>query len=166
MYYEETIESFGRKIDDIKITCKSLSENHIVALSYPKIVKINDTSKGENLSEVPKDEGSNLPLSAMHLEKLAVLEKKATPVNVGIEEAPKITFYVESLLDEEHKNLAVFLKEKRSNFAWSYIDMPRINPEVVVHHLVVYPEAKPIKKKLRKMHPQNTLGKTQVTKNS
>ena len=31
-------------------------ENHIVAVSNPKKVKTKDISKGENLSEVPKDE--------------------------------------------------------------------------------------------------------------
>ena len=31
-------------------------ENHIVVVSKPKIVKTKDVSKGENLSEEPKDE--------------------------------------------------------------------------------------------------------------
>lgn len=147
--YGEIIESFSCKMDNLQLTFRSLSENHTMTLSDPKIVKRKDVSEGENIYQAPKDEGFNIPLSAMHREKSVVLEKKETLVNVGTKEAPKITFYVESLLGEEQKNL--------DNFAWSYIDVLGIDLEVVVHHLIVYLEAKPIKKKLRKMHPQIVL---------
>lgn len=35
--------------------------------------------------------------------------------------------------------------------------MPGLDPELIVHHLNVNPEAKPIKQKLRKMHPHIAL---------
>ena len=82
-YYEETIESFSRKSEKLRIISKSLSENHLVALSDKKIVKIKYVSNGENLSEEPEDEGFNLPLRAIHQEKSAVLAKKCNPVNLG-----------------------------------------------------------------------------------
>lgn len=72
-YYRETIESFSCKIDDMRLTCRYLSENHTMAIYDPKIVKRKGTYKCENLSKAPKDEGFNLPLSAMHPEKSAVL---------------------------------------------------------------------------------------------
>ena len=103
-YYGETIESFSRKSEKLRIISKSLSENHTVALSDKKKVKRKDVSNGENLSEVPEDEGFNLPLRAIHQEKSAVLAEKCNPVNLGIEETPHITFYVESKLSESSKN--------------------------------------------------------------
>lgn len=82
-YYGETIESFSCKSENLRIISRSLSENHIVALSNPKIVKIKDISNGENLYEVLEDEGFNLPLSALHQEKSTVLAEKCNPVNLG-----------------------------------------------------------------------------------
>jgi len=35
--------------------------------------------------------------------------------------------------------------------------MPRIDPKLVVHHLAVDPKIKPIRQKLRKMHPKVAL---------
>jgi len=43
------------------------------------------------------------------------------------------------------------------NFAWTYADMPGLDPSLVVHHLAVSPNAKLVKQKLRKMHPQVAL---------
>jgi hypothetical protein len=42
-------------------------------------------------------------------------------------------------------------------FAWTYADMPGLDPSLVVHHLVVCANAKPVKQKLRKMHPKIAL---------
>ncbi|KAH9296388.1 hypothetical protein KI387_039976, partial [Taxus chinensis] len=44
-----------------------------------------------------------------------------------------------------------------NTFAWSYADMPGIDPNIVVHNIVTIPEAKPIKQKLWKMHPHISL---------
>ena len=35
--------------------------------------------------------------------------------------------------------------------------MPRLDLEILVHHLVVYPDTKPIRQKLGIMHPQIAL---------
>lgn len=89
----------------------------------------------------------------MHLEKSTVLAKKSNLVNVGTKETPQITLYVEPLLDEEKTNSVALLKERNKKIAWSYTDMPRLDHEVIVQNLAVYPKAKPVKQKLRKMHP-------------
>jgi hypothetical protein len=39
-------------------------------------------------------------------------------------------------------------------FAWSYEEMPGIDPSIVVHEIKTYPDAKPIKQRLRQMHPR------------
>lgn len=50
-----------------------------------------------------------------------------------------------------------FLQETQINFSWSFADMPGLDPESVVHNLVVRPNAKPIKQKLCKIHPKVSL---------
>ena len=42
-------------------------------------------------------------------------------------------------------------------FAWSYEDMPGLNPTIVQHHLPILPRARPVKQKLRRLHPQWSL---------
>ena len=52
---EGDIKYLSRKIKWKKNKCSD-GENHIVAVSKPKKVKIKDASNGENLSEAPVDE--------------------------------------------------------------------------------------------------------------
>ena len=42
-------------------------------------------------------------------------------------------------------------------FAWSYEDMPGLDPSIVQHHLLFMPYARPVKKKLRLLHPRWSL---------
>lgn len=115
-----------------------------MALSDHKIVKRNDVSDGENLTKALKDEGFNLPPSALHQEKSTVLMKKCNPMNLRPTKAPQITFYAKSLLSNEQEVLGEFLIDRKRNFAWSYANILGLDPEVVVHHLAIYPGTKPI----------------------
>lgn len=38
--------------------------------------------------------------------------------------------------------------EKNINFAWTYADMPDMDPNLIMHHLSITPRVKPVKKKL------------------
>ena len=42
-------------------------------------------------------------------------------------------------------------------FAWSYEEMCRIDPHIVVHEIKTYPTEKPVKKKLRQVHPRKAV---------
>ena len=57
------------------------------------------------------------------------------------------------LSPEEFAALSGLLKEYEDVFAWSHADMPGIDPEIVEHRIPLYPDAKPVKQKLRKMRP-------------
>ena len=53
-------------------------------------------------------------------------------------------------LEEKTKqDLVRFLKKNTDVFAWSYEDMPGIDPNVITHCLNVYPSSKPIHQKKR-----------------
>ena len=42
-------------------------------------------------------------------------------------------------------------------FAWSYEDMPGLDPTIVQHHLPILPHARPVKQKLSRLHPRWSL---------
>ena len=75
-------------------------------------------------------------------------------VNLGIEDNPQLTYIVATLSLKEQKAMTKFLKKGKVNFAWTYKDMPSLDTNLVVHHLIVDPTIKPIKEKLYKMHPK------------
>jgi hypothetical protein len=45
-------------------------------------------------------------------------------------------------------------KEFRDIFAWSYEEMSGIDPEIVIHEIKTYPDAKPVRQRLRPVHPR------------
>jgi hypothetical protein len=55
--------------------------------------------------------------------------------------------------DEVVSYTALF-KEFHDVFAWSYKEMPGIDPSIVVHEIKTYPDAKPVRQKLRPVHPK------------
>jgi len=58
---------------------------------------------------------------------------------------------------EIHGQLCALLREFRDIFAWSYQDMPRLDPDIVQHKLPLKPECLSIKQKLRRMKPEVSL---------
>lgn len=62
-------------------------------------------------------------------------------------------FLSASLSSEEAEQYVQLLKEYWGKFAWSYADMPGLDPEIAVHRLNIKPDAKPIKQAQRRFHP-------------
>ncbi|KAL5565983.1 hypothetical protein UlMin_029147 [Ulmus minor] len=61
--------------------------------------------------------------------------------------------------------LIVFLREHRDVFAWSHEDMPGIDPNVIVHHLNIDPNFKPVKQKRRTFNAERYMAiNTEVDK--
>lgn len=57
-------------------------------------------------------------------------------------------------LQEWYKNKFI---ENLNNFAWSYDDMLSLDPSFIMHNLPLKYGVKPIKQKIRKMHPYKAL---------
>ena len=51
----------------------------------------------------------------------------------------------------------VLLRNYQDVFAWSYQDMPGLNPDIVQHRLPLNPSGSPVKQKLRRMKPEMSL---------
>ncbi|GLJ21626.1 hypothetical protein SUGI_0402520 [Cryptomeria japonica] len=155
-YFGEGVGPSSRKNVKIRTNQGSYGENHTVALSDPKKVKRKDVSEGENLSEAPEDGRLDI-LPSSYEEKSSMLVEETIKTNIGTEEVPHNIFLAKSLTESERSKFISFFKKRQINFAWSYADMPGLDPDLVMHHLIVKPGAKPVKQKLRKMHPQVAL---------
>jgi hypothetical protein len=55
---------------------------------------------------------------------------------------------------EEIQIYTDLFKEFRDIFAWSYEEMPSIDPKIVEHEITTYPDAKPVQQKLRPINPK------------
>ena len=58
-----------------------------------------------------------------------------------------------SLSPDERSRFIDLLRSSLDVFAWSYEDMPGLDPTIVQQHLPILPHARPIKQKLRRLHP-------------
>lgn len=97
---------------------------------------------------------NDLPLDQ---EQSALLMEEIEEINIGdVANVHKIHL-AQSLNPLEKKKFIQFFKQRYINLAWSYADMPGLDPELVLHHLPLLPGTKPYKKNLSKMHPQITL---------
>ncbi|XP_075112367.1 uncharacterized protein LOC142182210 [Nicotiana tabacum] len=58
-------------------------------------------------------------------------------VNLGVVEDPKPTYVSASLTNDKEGKYIKLLKELKDVFAWSYKEIPGLDPKVVAHHLAV-----------------------------
>nr|CAN77310.1 hypothetical protein VITISV_017493 [Vitis vinifera] len=78
-------------------------------------------------------------------------------VDFGIEDQPRELKIGSSLSTNERDRLIHLLRSYLDVFAWSYKDMPGLDPSIVQHHLPILPHARPVKQKLRRLHPHWSL---------
>ena len=63
----------------------------------------------------------------------------------------------QSLSTKEKETFAKFFEDKKINFTWTYFDMLGLDIDLIMHHLSISPDVKPVQQKLRKMHPHVAL---------
>ncbi|KAH9311009.1 hypothetical protein KI387_026044, partial [Taxus chinensis] len=90
-------------------------------------------------------------------ETQTMLNESTIEININTQDDPHILKIGQSLDATKKEAFTSFLWDHSDAFAWSYADMPGIDPKIVVHNIVTIPNAKPIKQKMRKMHPRIAL---------
>ncbi|RVW71051.1 Retrovirus-related Pol polyprotein from transposon 297 [Vitis vinifera] len=85
-------------------------------------------------------------------------------VDFGTEDQPRELKISPPLSTDDRDRLIHLLKSYLDVFAWSYEDMPGLDPSIVQHHLPILPHARSVKQKLRLLHPRWSLqdGKVRV----
>lgn len=106
---------------------------------------------------MPEEGEIDLPFRSLPPEKSSILNEDTILVNLGTEDNLQVTYSAATLSPEEQKAMTEFLKKGKINFAWTYRDMPSLDIDLVVHHLIVDPKIKLVKQKLCKMHPKVAL---------
>ena len=87
-------------------------------------------------------------------------ERNVTPifnstesVDLGTSDQPKELKIGSSPSLDERSRLIDLLRSYLDVFAWSYENMPGLDPSTVQHHLPILPYAKPVKQRLRRLQP-------------
>nr|CAN67373.1 hypothetical protein VITISV_026454 [Vitis vinifera] len=85
-------------------------------------------------------------------------------IDFGTEDQPRELKIGSPLSTNERDRLIHLLRSYLDVFAWSYEDMPGLDSSIVQHHLPTLPHARPVKQKLRRLHPRWSLqdGKVRV----
>ena len=90
-------------------------------------------------------------------EPTSTVEEPTKEINLGTKDDLQ-TIIINLNLDlEEECALIKVLKEYKDAFAWTYEDMPGLDPTLVEHRLPIKPGAKAVKQKLRRLHPKMAL---------
>ena len=75
-------------------------------------------------------------------------------VDAGTANQPRKLKIGVDLSIDERDGLIQLLKSYLDVFAWSYKDMSGLDPSIVQHRLPLLPHARPVKHKLRRLHPR------------
>ncbi|KAL0402726.1 UNVERIFIED_CONTAM: hypothetical protein Slati_4302500 [Sesamum latifolium] len=97
-------------------------------------VQSDDEDDREN-SEIEEEDAEDAPVELEEGVKATVDELRE--VNLGNTEDPRPIYMSASLTQEEEGAYITLLHEFKDVFAWSYKEMPGLDPKVAVHHLSV-----------------------------
>ena len=75
-------------------------------------------------------------------------------INLGTTEKPWPTFTSVLLTPEEEEGYLKLLVEYKDVFAWTYKEMPRLNPSIALHHLAVKKGVRLVKQAQRRFWPE------------
>ena len=77
------------------------------------------------------------------------------PINISHDPGKIENIYIGvSCSPDEIKEYTELFKEFRDVFAWSYKEMPSIDPRIVKHEIKTYPNAKPVQQHLCAVNPK------------
>ena len=118
-----------------------------------EILHLNDSNEFEN------------EINKQLKKKIEPMESTIEPINLGNNENPHLIKINSTLNKKERKDLQELLTEFQEVFAWSYENIPRIDPKIAQHHIDTYDQMVFIKQKLRRMRTECLLKiKEEVTK--
>ncbi|KAJ9691124.1 hypothetical protein PVL29_013344 [Vitis rotundifolia] len=135
-----------------------LPVSHVIDLSAPpsptsQIFDIDD----EITQHDSDDDSSSISDSDPVDERASLAEGDTEIVGFGTADQPRELRIGSDLSIDERDSLIQLLRAYLDVFAWSYEDMPGLDPSIVQHRLPLLPHARPVKQKLRRLHPRWSL---------
>ena len=90
-------------------------------------------------------------------ERVSFATRGVETIDFSTEDQPKELKIGSPLSTDARDRLTHLLKLYLDVFAWSYEDIPGLDPFIVQHRLPILPHVRPIKHKLRRLHPHWSL---------
>ena len=118
----------------------------------PQMLDIDDEILQPNSDRDSSDNDSN-PID----ERVSPATGDVKTIDFGIEDQPRELKIGLPLSTDETDRLIHLLRSYLDVFAWSYEDMSDLDPSIVQHHLPILPHVRPVKHKLRRLHPRWSL---------
>ena len=155
----DTMSGFVTRFDDISNGDNDMSifEYLLVSQHFPLIAAPAPTTHVCDVDDVGDTDD---PLGGLSECDSDIEDRKVTPIYGSIElidfGAPdqlKEIRIGSSLSPDERSRLIDLLKSYLDVITWSYEDMLGLDPTIVQHHLPILPHARPVKQKLRRLHP-------------
>jgi hypothetical protein len=75
-------------------------------------------------------------------------------INIGTPDDPRLVFISKHLSAKSKEEYKKFLSKNRDIFAWSYEEMPGLDPSVTMHRLAMQKNYPPVKQGQRRYHPE------------
>ena len=159
----EAMSGFVTRFDDISDGNNDMSifEYLLVSQHFPLIAPPTPIAHVCDVDDVGDTDD---PLGGKSGSNSDIEDRKVTPVSgstelidFGVPDQPREIRIGSSLSHDERSRLIDLLRSYLDVFAWSYEDMPGLDPTIVQHHLPILPHARPVKQKLRRLHPRWSL---------
>jgi hypothetical protein len=165
-FLDDTFPSDEAILEAMNGSERPWDDMHHRSYFLPSLERIEQNDFRSTLSEivghvvVPLDthgiyaEGNMVSISPIVSIDISRTPSKIENVNIGADCLPeKILIYIE------------LFKEFRDAFSWSYEEMPGIDPRIVKHDIITYPNVKPVRQCLRDVNPRKvTAIKAEVEK--
>ena len=159
----DAMSGFVTRFDDISDGNNDMSifEYLLVSQHFPLITP---PAPIAHVCDVDDVGDTDDPLCGKSGSNTDIEDRKVTPVSgstelidFGVPDQPREIRIGSSLSHDERSRLINLLMSYLDVFAWSYEDMPGLDPTIVQHHLPILPHARPVKQKLRRLHPRWSL---------
>ena len=159
----DAMSGFVTRFDDISDGNNDMSifEYLLVSQHFPLIAP---PAPIAHVCDVDDVGDTDDPLGGKSGSNSDIEDRKVTPVSgstelidFGVPDQPREIRIGSSLSHDERSRLIDLLRSYLDVFAWSYEDMPGLDPTIVQHHLPILPHARPVKQKLRRLHPRWSL---------
>ena len=142
--------------NDMSIFEYSLMSQHFALIAPPApaahVYDVNDI--GDTDDSLGGQSESNYDTEDM---KVTLVSESTEWIDFGVPDQPREIRIGSSLSRDERSKLIDVLRSYLDVFAWLYEDMPGLDPTVVQHHLPILPHVRPVKQKLRRLHPRWSL---------
>ena len=131
-----------------------ISQLETPALSYFRVLALRDD---EDAPLAPDDDAITSDVIVDIASRVSPPFDDLETVDLSTADQPREMRISTTLSANERDSLLRLLRSYLDVFAWSYENMPGLDPSIVQHHLPLMSHARPVKQKLRRLHPRWSL---------